>query len=74
MKLPAIDNPDKYVGLYVIDFGTTCSVGYTAGEVAILLESEKLCKAKVYKIYQARPDGTMELHGVTREKFFLESY
>jgi len=73
MKLPKIDNSGKYVGLYVIDFGNQCSVGYTADEVAMLLESEKFVSVKVYKIYRAQPDGTMELTGVARERFFLES-
>ena len=73
MKLPKVENSKKYVGLYVIDFGDHCGVGYTAEEVAMLLESEQFAEVKVYKIHQARPDGTMELQGVVREKFQWES-
>jgi len=73
MNLPKINTPERYVGLYVIDFGDQCGVGYTAEEVAELLESEKYADVKVYKIHRARPDGTMELVGIPREKFFLES-
>ena len=73
MKLPKTDNAGKYVGLYVIDFQEQCGIGYTAEEVATLLESERFAEVKVYKIHCARPDGTMELVGVPRDKFFLES-
>ena len=75
MKLPETDHPEKYVGLYVIDFGPDqpCAVGYTAEEVGTLLESELFAEAKVYKVYRGRPDGTMELQGVAPERFQLES-
>lgn len=73
MKLPQTDDPDKYLGLYVIDFGDQCGMGYTAEEVATLLESERFGQVKVYKIYRAQVDGTLELHGVSRERFGLES-
>jgi len=73
MKLPKVDNSDKYVGLYIVDFGEQCSVGYTAEEVALLLESEKFADVHIYKIYRAQPDGRMELTGVSKDRFFLES-
>jgi hypothetical protein len=73
MKLPKTDDAGKYVGLYVIDFQGQCGIGYTTEEVATLLESEQFAEVKVYKIHSARPDGTMELAGVPREKFLLES-
>lgn len=73
MKLPRVAHPEGYRGLYVVDFGATCSVGYTAEEVALLLESEAYADAKVYRICRARPDGTMELKGVPRERFMLET-
>lgn len=72
MKLPEIDDAQKYVGLYVVDFGDSCSVGFTGIEVAELLESEKFPDVKVYKIHNAYPDGRMELKGVPRETFSLE--
>ena len=73
MKLPQTDTPNEYVGLYVIDLGSQCAMGYTAEEVACLLESERFADAKVYKIDRALPDGTLELHGVTGTRFNLES-
>ena len=73
MKLPEVQNTDKYVGLYVVDFDDHCGVGFTAQEVAELLESERFKDVKVYKIYNAYPDGRMELKGVTRRTFELES-
>jgi len=73
MKLPKLENSEKYVGLYVFDFGENAGVGFTAGEVAELLESEKYRNCKVYKIHRAGPDGQIELKGVPNETFHLEA-
>ncbi len=73
MKLPKIQKPDKYVGLYVVDFGDHCGVGFTAEEVAELFESEKYKDCRAYKIHRAYPDGRLELKGVRREIFQLEA-
>ena len=73
MKLPDLEKPDKYVGLYVFDFGDHAGVGFTAEEVAELLESEKYKDGKVYKIHKAYPDGRIELKGVPSETFQLEA-
>lgn len=67
-----VSEPQKYTGLYVVDFGEYCSVGFTAIEVAELLESEKFGGVKVYKIHNAYPDGRMELKGVVSQMFQLE--
>lgn len=72
MKLPQIENADRYTGLYVVDFGDHSGVGFTADEVAELLESERFGNIKVYKIYKAYPDGTVELKGMQAEVFQLE--
>ena len=73
MKLPMLENSDKYVGLYAVDFGDHSSVGFTAVEVAELLESEQFADVSVYKIHRANPDGSMELKGVRKDIFQLES-
>jgi len=73
MKLPKLEKPDKYVGLYVFDFGDHVGVGFTADEVAELLESERYKDCKVYKIYRAYPDGRLELKGVPAERLQLEA-
>jgi len=73
MKLPELEKPEKYVGLYIFDFGDHVGVGFTAQEVAELLESEKYKNAKVYKIHKAYPDGKLELKGVRAETFQLEA-
>ena len=72
MNLPQTENPHRYVGLYVVDFGQSTSIGFTADEVAELLESEKISDVKVYLICNASPDGQMELRGVTAETFQME--
>ncbi len=73
MELPKLQKPEKYVGLYVFDFGENTAVGFTAQEVAELLESEKYKDGKVYKIYKAYPDGKLELKGIRSEIFQLEA-
>ncbi|PKL46900.1 MAG: hypothetical protein CVV39_06545 [Planctomycetes bacterium HGW-Planctomycetes-1] len=73
MKLPEIKNTDKYIDLYIVDFGDKSGVGFTADEVAELLESEKFKDVKVYRIYKTYPDGKMELKGVPNEIFQLEA-
>ncbi len=72
MKLTELKNSDRYVGLYVVDFGDYSSVGFTAQEVAEILESEKFSHCKVYKIHNAYPDGRIELKGIPAEIFQLE--
>ncbi|HOW72064.1 MAG TPA: hypothetical protein PKY77_15800 [Phycisphaerae bacterium] len=72
MKLPEVPSPERYSGLYVFDFGDQAAIGYTADEIAVLLESEKYRHGKVYRIHRALPDGTMELAGVPHERFQLE--
>lgn len=72
MKLPELKEVDKYVGLYVVDFGDHSSTGFTDAEVAELLESEQFADAKVYKIVRAQPDASLELKGVPAETFQLE--
>ncbi len=73
MELPKLQKPQKYVGLYIFDFGDHAAVGFTAQEVAELLESERYRDGKVYKIHRAYPDGRLELKGVTAQMFQLEA-
>ena len=55
MKLPELENTEKYVGLYVFDFGDHSGVGFTAEEVAELFDSEKYQDCKAYKIHRLIP-------------------
>lgn len=73
MKLPELDQPHRYRGLYLFDFGEWTAVGYTAEEVALLLEHEAYRSGKAYRIVRATPDGQMELKGVSPERFQVES-
>lgn len=73
MKLPELEKPERYTGLYIFDFGDQASVGFTAEEVAELLESERYRECKVYKIHRAYPDGRLEIKGVAAQTFQLES-
>lgn len=73
MELPELKSSEKYVGLYVFDFGDHCGVGFTAEEVAELFESERYKTCKAYKIHKAYPDGKLELKGMRAEIFQLEA-
>jgi len=73
MKMPKLEKPDRYVGLYVVNFGDSTGVGFTAQEVAELFESEKYKDCKAYKIHRAYPDGRLELRGVNSRIFQLEA-
>jgi hypothetical protein len=73
MKLPKLENPDRYQGLYVFDFGDHAGVGFTAEEVAELLDSERYKQGKAYKIQRAFPDGRLELRAVPAANFQLEA-
>jgi hypothetical protein len=73
MHLSGLSDPARYRGLYVFDFGDWTASGYTAEEVAALLEQAAYRAGKVYKIVRAAPDGTMELRGVSTDRFQLES-
>ncbi len=73
MKLPKLQNSERYIGLYVFDFGDHTGIGFTAQEITELLESEKYKDCKVYKIHKAYPDGRIELKGVQPQTFQLEA-
>jgi len=73
MKLPKLEKPDRYEGLYVFDFGDHAGVGFTAEEAAELLDSEQYKDGKVYKIQRASPDGRLELRAVPANRFQLEA-
>ncbi len=73
MKLPPLNQPERYRGLYAFDFGAWTAVGYTAEEIAVLLESEQYRSGKVYRIVRATPDGHMELRGVATQRWHVES-
>lgn len=73
MKLPKLEKPQRYAGLYVFDFADHAGVGFTAEEVAELLDSEKYRDGKVYKICRAYPDGKLELKAVPGSSFQLEA-
>lgn len=67
MRLPPLRDPLQYAGLYVFDFGDHVSVGYTADEVRILLDSGRFAAGHAYRVHRALPDGTLELQQVERE-------
>ncbi len=67
--LPRLSNPERYQGLYVVDFGDGVSVGYVAAEVAALFASGRFPQMRAYRIHRALPDGTVGLVSVPEERF-----
>ncbi len=63
MRIPGVANPERYVGLYVYDFGTHVSIGYTASEVCMLRESPAHRGGTAYEIYRVHETGGFELRG-----------
>lgn len=68
MILPAIPHAERYAGLFIYDFGTHVSVGYTAQEIRILRESKRHRNGTAYQIYRVADNGTIELRGVLDER------
>ena len=68
LQLPPIPDPHRYVGLFIYDFGTHVSVGYTGGEVQILRESKEHRDGSAYQVYRVGDHGAMELLGVSDER------
>jgi hypothetical protein len=66
VKLPRLDNPQRYVGLYVYDFGERAAVGYTAEEIQVLQASPEHGAGHAYRICSATADGQLMLRGVAR--------
>jgi hypothetical protein len=72
MHLPPISNPLGYVGLYVYDFGTHVSVGYTAGEIGVLLASAEHADGVAYEIYRVSEGGGFELRGIASARLMAQ--
>lgn len=68
IRLPTVKNPQRYIGLYVYDFGTHSSIGYTVGEIRILRESQAHRGGTAYEIYRVTDAGAYELRGVADER------
>lgn len=73
MRIPEVAEPHRFRGLYLVQHEDWSALGYTADEVAMLLESERYRQARIYRVHNALPDGRMELVGVSPDRFQLES-
>jgi len=62
--LPPIPHPKQYEGLFVYDFGSHVSVGYTAAEIGVLRRSPLFREGSAYQIYRVDQSGGLELRGV----------
>ena len=65
MKIPPLQQPERYAGSYLLDLGDRVCVGYTADEVAVLLETEECRSATAYLIHRVDERGNVELVGVS---------
>lgn len=71
MKLPPTANPERYVGLYLYDFGTHVSLGYTAAEIRVLRESKEHCDGTAYEVYRVSENGGFELRGAIDQRLTM---
>ena len=65
MRLPPLKDPLRYVGLFAFDFGEWVSVGYTAEEITVLLNSEQHKHGGAFRVHRADAEGRVELAGVS---------
>jgi len=68
MKLPPLSHPERYVGLYVYDFKTHVSVGYTGVEIRYLRESAEFREGTAYEIYRVTEERGLELRGTLDQR------
>lgn len=68
-RLPLLSDPQRYRGLFVIDFGDGVSVGYLAAEVTALVASGQFPQMQVYQIHRALADGTVDLVNIPLTRF-----
>lgn len=68
MRLPVVEHPERYIGLYAFDFGTHASIGYTAGEIELLRQAASHREGTAYEIYRVDDCGRYELRGVCDER------
>ena len=68
MRIPHVQHAERFVGLFVFDFGTHVSVGYTAAEIAILKATEAHASGTALEIYRVTEAGGFELRGLTDER------
>lgn len=68
MVIPPIHEPQNYAGLYLYDFGTHVSVGYTANEIRTLRNSKQYHKGTAYEMYRVSDEGNVELRAVSDDR------
>jgi len=68
VKLPPLDNPQDYAGLFVYDFGDHVSVGYTAEEVLVLRADPRHRNGTAYRIHRVDEQGRLELEALSAER------
>lgn len=67
VRLPRLDHPEDYAGLFLYDFGDHVSVGYTAEEIHILRTAPEHAGGTAYYIYRVDDAGRFELKGMADE-------
>jgi hypothetical protein len=65
LQLPPLRDPQRYAGLYAVQFAHGVAVGYTFDEVAIVLAEQAYCECPVYRIHRIDAAGRVELAGIS---------
>ncbi|MHC4064864.1 MAG: hypothetical protein ACYSUQ_00735 [Planctomycetota bacterium] len=68
MRLPKVDRPQDYAGLFVYDFGDHVSIGYTGEEISFLRTQPQYARGRAYRICRIDHAGRFELLGMGGER------
>jgi hypothetical protein len=68
MRLPRVDRPQDYAGLFAFDFGDHVAIGYTGEEVNILRGDPRYAPGLAYHIRRVDQGGRFELQGIGPER------
>jgi hypothetical protein len=67
VRIPRLDRPQDFAGLFLYDFGNRVSVGYTAEEIRVLKATPEHADGTAYRIHRVDSAGRFELQGVGNE-------
>jgi hypothetical protein len=67
VRIPRLDCPQDFAGLFLYDFGSHVSVGYTAEEIRVLKGTPEHADGTAYRIHRVDQAGRFELQGVGDE-------
>jgi len=65
LRLPPVPDPHRYAGLFVLEFVEHTSIGFTAGEIALLRGMDEYADCRFWQIYRVNESGGFELRALS---------